>query len=267
MLVEELKQHIQETQQLPTLPIMAQQIMHAANNDEGSFKALSAIVAQDPSTSMKLLGLANAALYGQQSQVSSVHRAVTVVGTDMLKRLALCAFVKAAWKHSVRHEHFWKHSIAVAFGTSFLSENYADVSGDDAFCVGLLHDVDMLVLESILPKAYEEVEQRIAVTDSRLEAEQHLLGVDHTQAGAWFAERWKLPPTLIDGIASHHCESEDSISSMIRVAERAALGMDLGLHGELDEEPLEGQSEVETYLRSKAFEIDAFFSVEPKKAA
>ncbi len=261
MRVEELKRHIFETQQLPTLPIIAQQIMSAANREQDSLRVLSEIVAQDPSLSMKLLGLANAALYGQQAQVSSVHRAVSVVGTQMLKRLSLCAFVKAAWKNDIRHEHFWKHSIAVAYGTSYLAQHQKVASADDAFCGGLLHDVGVLVLESILPKAYEQVEEQIVVTDCRQQTERDLLGVDHAQAGAWFAERWMLPQVLIDGIAGHHAEDEASMARMIQIAEQAALSVDLGLYGEIEEEPMDEQQEVEDYLRSRAAHIDAFFSI------
>ncbi len=259
MRVQDLKRHIYETDQLPTLPVVAQQIMSAANNDDDSLKALSDIVQKDPSLTMKLLVLANAAQYGQQAQVSSVHRAISVVGTEMLRRLALCAFVKAAWANDTRHQLFWKHSIAVAFGTSFLSQGDEDVSADDAFAAGLLHDMGVLVLDTVLADAYQEVEDRITEAASRQEAEQYLLGVDHTQAGSWFAYRWQIPRTLIEGISGHHAEGGSSISRMIRIAERAALSVELGLDGEVDDEPFEQQNEVEAYLQSKGAEIDAFF--------
>ncbi len=267
MRVQEIKECIYTTKDLPTLPIVAQQIMSATNQENDSFKLLSETIKKDPSLTMKLLGLANSALYGQQGQVSSVHRAVTVVGTETLRRLALSAFVKDAWENDVGHEHFWRHSIAVAFGTSFLSEHYAVVSGDDAFCAGLLHDVGVLVLETVLPEAYRDVEHRIVETGCRQEAEQNLLEVDHTQAGGWFADRWQLPHVLIEGISEHHTGGEGSISNMIRAVEQAALGADLGLFGESEEAPVESQAEVEAYLRSKGDEIDTFFGIMTSKPA
>ena len=279
--VQELKESVYTTKELPTLPIVARQIMNASV-EEDSFKALSNVIEKDPSLTMKLLGLANSALYGQQSQVGSVRRAVTVVGIEMLKRLALCAFVKAAWGNDVQREHFWKHSMAVAFGTDWLSKHYEAISADDAFCAGLLHDVGVLVLDTIFPEAYKKIEKRIVVINSRQEAEQEILGVDHTQAGAWFAERWQLPQNQIEGIAGHHSDSEDSMSEMIRVAEQAALNADLGMYGKRKEAalhtdlgmygkrkqvPVEQQEEVEAYIRSKGYEIDVFFRMTSKPAA
>ena len=256
--LEELKESIYTTTELPTLPVVAHQVMSATGEDEGSFKTLSGIVEKDPSLTMKLLGLANSVLYGQQREVSSIHRAISVVGTQTLRRLALCAFVKASWANDAVHEHFWRHSIAVAFGTSFLSEHDDDVSADDAFCAGLLHDVGILVLECVLPEAYREVELRLVEPGCREDVEQNLLGVDHTQVGAWFGHRWQLPRVLIEGIGRHHSRSESSISNMIRVVEQAARNAELGLNGEVEKAPVEHQDEVEAYLRSKDDEIETF---------
>lgn len=110
MRVDELKQQIYRMKDLPTLPIVVQQIMSTADKEEDSLKALTVIVEQDPSLTAKLLGLANAAAYGQQAQVSTaVRRAIARVGTELLKHLALCAFVRKSWAHGAHHEHFWKH--------------------------------------------------------------------------------------------------------------------------------------------------------------
>ena len=266
MRVEELKDRVYEMKELPTLPVVAQQIMRATNEDENSFKTLSKIVEQDPSLTMQLLGLANTAIYGQQARVASASRAISVVGTATLKRLALCAFVKEGWKSDARREQFWRHSIAVAFGTAFLAGCSVVVSPDDAFSAGLLHDVGVLVLETVLPGDYPEVESRIAATVSRADAEQDLFDVDHTQAGAWFADRWQLPGTLIEGIDGHHSDTQGSMPWMIRIAEKAATAVDFGLYGELDEEPEEEVIEAEKYLRSKAPEI-AFFTMAFRPAA
>ena len=243
---------------------MAQRIMSTAESDEDGLKVLSDVVLKDPAISIKVLGLANSALYGQKGQVSSLHRAVTIVGTRMLSRLALCSFVKAAFSSEQRHEHFWKHSVAVAFGASFLSKHNPNVSADDAFTAGLLHDVGILVLDTVFPEAYREIKYAISRLYSRQQAEQEILGVDHNQAAVWFAERWQLPEILIQGISGHHSDNEDSMARMIRVAEQAAISLDLGLSGEIGEEPVEHQSEVEAYLRSKTAEVYAFFGVTSK---
>ena len=207
---------------------------------------------------------------------------MTVVGTETLKRLSLSAFVKAAWANGARRKHFWKHSMAVAFGAEWLSKHYEAISPDDAFTAGLLHDVGVVVLDTILPEAYEEIEKRLVGIDSRQEAEQEILGVDHTQAGAWFAERWQLPQILIEGIAGHHSDSDSSLARMIHGAEQAALNegfglqgetkevagnADLGMYGNREQVPVEEQDDVEAYLRSKGDEIDTFFGTASRPAA
>lgn len=85
------------------------------------------------------------------------------------------------------------------------------MSPDDAFCAGLLHDVGVLVLETVLPEAYKEVEKSLCSVGalSREETERNLFGVDHAQAGAWFADRWQFPQILIEGRTSFPQQGSD----------------------------------------------------------
>jgi HD-like signal output (HDOD) protein len=268
MAADELREQIYRMQDLPTLPIVAQQIMSAADREDDSLWTLARIVEQDPSLTVKLLGLANAAIYGQQAQVSTVNRAITVVGTEKLRRLALCAFINTAWGHDAEREHFWKHSIAVAFGAAFQAQQFNVVSPDDAFSAGLLHDIGILVLDTVRPERYQKVERALQGlgSDAREAVERDLLGVDHAVAGGWLADRWQLPALRAEAIRGHHSSSDGSIPRMIRVAEQAALNSELGLSGEVDG-PVPDHLAVESYLRSKADEIDEFFRITSEKAA
>jgi len=70
---------------------------------------------------------------------------------------------------------------------------------------GLLHDVGKLVLDTNMPAEYKHVVEMVK-NENRLliEAEHEVFDTDHTEVGAWMAERWQLPSELVQSIGYHH---------------------------------------------------------------
>jgi putative nucleotidyltransferase with HDIG domain len=73
------------------------------------------------------------------------------------------------------------------------------------FMGGLLHDIGKLVLDTNLPAEYKQVEVLVKNEKCTLiEAERRIFDTDHTEVGAWMAERWQLPSELVQSIGFHH---------------------------------------------------------------
>ena len=264
----DFKRRIYALRDLPTLPVVARKILLAAEDERSSHRVLASIVSRDQSLTAKVLGLANSAYYGLRAEVRTVNHAVSIIGSTMLRQLALCAFVIDAWKsRGARRPDFWRHSVAVAYAAAFLAGKSGKVSPDEAFCVGLLHDIGVLVLNTEFPKEYAKVHEGLRKDGGeRYEVERSMLGIDHLQAGVWLAERWQLPETFGDAIADHHPETVEglsigTLSEIIRVSDRVAGSIQMGLDGEEQEINLEVWSDVIEHLQSKAKDIDHFFRV------
>jgi HD-like signal output (HDOD) protein len=62
-----------------------------------------------------------------------------------------------------------------------------------------------LVLDTNVPEEYKRVGEIMEIEHcSLIEAERQVLDTDHTHVGVWMAERWQLPPELVESIGYHH---------------------------------------------------------------
>jgi HD-like signal output (HDOD) protein len=98
--------------------------------------------------------------------------------------------------------HFKEHSLRCAVAARLLAEQTGVIAPDDAYALGLLHDIGELLLCSLFPK---EMENFIWLgEETRLEREVAAFGVDHAQIGQWALEAFGLPRTLGATVQTHH---------------------------------------------------------------
>jgi putative nucleotidyltransferase with HDIG domain len=182
--VLDYKRKIYAIRDLPTLPIIAQKVLSLADDEESGLEKLSSIISSDQSLAVKVLSLANSAYYGHRAKISTINHAVVVIGTNMLKQLSLSVVVHGAFARTGRAQTtFWKHSFGTATAASMIAAEARIAAGDVCFMGGLLHDVGELIIHTHFPEEKD---------------------LNHTEVGAWMAERWQLPQQLVDAIAHHH---------------------------------------------------------------
>ena len=92
----------------------------------------------------------------------------------------------------------------------------------DLFVVGLLHDIGKIIIDQYLHKYLLDIIS-IMQTDNILmfEAENNILGVDHSHIGRWLAESWNLPTHIKMGISLHHqppSNTEYEIATIVHIA-------------------------------------------------
>jgi putative nucleotidyltransferase with HDIG domain len=197
------KRRIYAIRDLPTLPVIAQKVMSLADDDTASVQKLATIISSDQALSARVLSLANSAYYGHRGTVSTIQRAMIVIGMNMLKQLSLSVLVCGTIGRGGKDRaQFWKHS----FGTATASAMIVKRTGlkedvDVCFMAGLLHDVGKMILETYFPNETE---------------------MEHTEVGAWMAERWQLPPALISAIGHHHSLLPEHLSQPIVACVHAA---------------------------------------------
>ena len=203
---EDLKRKICATRDLPTLPIIAQKILMLRNDDEDLAEKLENIISNDQSLSVKVLTLANSAYYGHRAQIGTVKHAVVVIGTSMLRQFSLGVLVtKGLGRGPRERERFWRHSLMAANAASTIAKRCMLPNTEICFTGGLLHDIGKLVLDTNMPDEYRQVEALVRSEKySLIEAERRIFETDHSEIGAWMAERWQLPSELVQSIGFHH---------------------------------------------------------------
>ncbi len=209
---ESLRLFVQKITKLPTIPVVAHEILSLTDNDLVSVDKLEKIVSKDPAISAKIVGLSNAAFFGYQMPHASVAGAINKIGFTNAKNIALGISLMTIFdnKHlKLAHDYgrIYRHSIATGLVALRLAANLRIKPDDDLFLSGMLHDLGLLLLNSYFPDIYCKTAETARERKNLLEAETLLLGFTHAHIGAWIADTWNLSDTLHEVIMHHHTPS------------------------------------------------------------
>jgi putative nucleotidyltransferase with HDIG domain len=233
--------------EISSLPSMYSRINDAINNPRMGMNEISRVISEDSGLSARLLRIVNSAFYGFPTKVETISRAVTIVGTQQLRALALATSVMNMFRgipqDLVNMELFWKHSVACGLAARILAAYRKELNTEQYFTAGILHDIGRLILYSKVPDL-----ARQALVRSRTErellfvVEREVIGFDHGAMGAALVRNWKLPAGFEEVVAFHNNPSGAKRypveTAIVHVADIIAHVMQLGTTGERFVPPL-----------------------------
>lgn len=194
---------------LPTLPAIFQELFDRMQDPNAQVSELSAIIARDQALTAKILKLVNSAFYGQPSQISTISRAVIIMGFQAVRSAALGVSVLEQFKNldsdSFSLSGFWRHSIGVACLGKQLSMVLNMAEPEDAFVAGLLHDVGKLVMlqhfeDDVADLTRAAAEQQLTWRS----CEEVLFPINHAGIARALFRAWKFPGNVVEAVACHH---------------------------------------------------------------
>jgi len=197
---------------MPALPVTVGKVLEVCNNPKASPVDLNRVISVDPVLMARVMRLINSAYYGLSGKVTSLVRAIIMLGLNTVKNLALSAAVveNLGRRENFRALHaqgFWRHSLAVGVASKLIAKK-REVSSKDLeeyFIAGLLHDIGKIPMNAVFEDEFLEV---MAHSDRGRTAlyrtEREVLGLDHAAVGRMIAKTWKLSPEVIDAISAHH---------------------------------------------------------------
>lgn len=227
---------------LPTLPGIAMRILEVVNDPQADVQAIAEIVATDLALSAEVLKVINSSFFGLPHKITTVFHAVNLMGSHAVKNLALgFSLVKhlregdgeSAAAGGFDYGRFWKRSLATGVAARALARRKIPEFSEDAFFLGLLHDIGMLALSQAIPDQYALVLREIAASNCNAQAaEKQILGFDHAHLGAYLATSWGLPDTFSVSILRHHRpdtlrREEGALGSLVNLLHLASLFGDL----------------------------------------
>jgi HD-like signal output (HDOD) protein/CheY-like chemotaxis protein len=197
---------------LPSPPEVFLELSRALRSDTADLRSIAALIARDPGSSAKLLQLVNTSFFGLGRDVASVDHAVTLLGLARLQSLLLPAHILDEFRPATRVPGFsMPHQLRRAGRSARLArvlctaEKAAVEATDQAYAIGLLHDVGLLVLAARQPRELAAILQQMSAQTVALSAaEQHVLGATHAEIGACLLDLWGLPPPIVEGVLHHH---------------------------------------------------------------
>jgi putative two-component system response regulator len=156
-------------------------------------------VESEPALAARVLRAANAGCSAGEA-TASLPTACARLGSDAL--CDLIAQAGAVERISYEAVALRDHSLRCATAAKLLAEKTGVLDPEQAYTVGLLHDLGDALLRSHFP---EEAEKIIWLGHPfRIEREIAAFGVDHAQVGQWILDACNVPTTLALTIQTHH---------------------------------------------------------------
>ncbi len=174
-----------------------------------SMEALGRAMEQDQGLAVKVLRMANSVYYGLQSQVTSIKRAVLVLGLQEVRKLLLLSSVRKL-ENKLQPSRFdlntyWQHQVDVAHLAQLVARQSGTGDPDEVFTCGLLHDLGKLIVVVHHPEHWQAMHNLAADKDIPMHhAEDAYWGLDHALIGALTLKNWFLPTSLTEPINWHH---------------------------------------------------------------
>jgi putative nucleotidyltransferase with HDIG domain len=192
-----------------TLPAIFTRIDNLINDPRSDLIDIADVISEDPGLSVRLLKIANSAMYSFPSEIDSITRAITMIGTRQLRDLVLATKVMQVFDsidaNVVDMTAFWKHSIATGIMARILATYRREPNVEYFYLLGLLHDVGRLIMYMEIPElAIQTVEHSKTNNILLHQAEIALLGYDHAVVGAELLSSWNLPESMHDALRYHH---------------------------------------------------------------
>ncbi|QVW36148.1 HDOD domain-containing protein [Geobacter sulfurreducens] len=242
-----LERLVEETVTVYSLPFFYERLNEAINHPRSSIADIGRIITEDQGLTARILKLANSPLFGYHSRVDSITRALTIIGTQQLRDLALAASVMGIFKgipeDLMGMTSFWKHSIACGTIARNLATSRREVNVERFFVAGMLHDLGQLVMCTAIPGTVREMLEESRDNESlHFATERRRLGFDHATVGGAILKKWKIPPNIAEPVACHHipvkAEQFPLETSIIHLADIICQAMEFGFSGEWYVPPL-----------------------------
>jgi len=214
--VDDLRISISQIKDLPTIPLVLTRILDLVEDHNSTIQDLERAILSDQSITAKVLRLANSAFYGFPKKITTISKAIILIGFNSVKNIAIGVSVFAAFQHrdgkgAEEIASGWAHAVAVAYGAKMLATKFGYAKPEEAFVGGLLHDIGKMIL---IHSNYEQyscvLEATAAAGESQLAIERELLGGTHPEIGQILGVQWQLPDSLIACIHLHHTPDQVS---------------------------------------------------------
>jgi putative nucleotidyltransferase with HDIG domain len=265
--------HIDKDLEIPSVPIVLSKILQLVDDNRASARVLEELILHDASLSVRVIKLANSALYSFRSEVKTVAHAITLLGLNMVKSLAIGVSVFESFTQGFRDEitfirRLWMHSFGVGLmAQEIWAKRSNRAEGEFALLCGLLHDLGKVIYFKKDVLGYSQLfamENSGQDPDIRsLEAEYY--GVDHAVLGAILAKQWNLPSELTTVVRHHHDPDAGELPLVAAVSMADVLAKQAGIGYDGDHKITADLAVLQRLLKIDGNEYNALLAFAVKK--
>lgn len=192
--------------ELPAMSANVQELISLSHSSRSAAYDLSKVILKDYSLTNKVLQVVNSAYYSIGRTISSISKAVTIIGFDAVRDLAMAiALFEDFLKSGVE-----KEEISKILTRSFLSglqsreivvNSNMNLIPEEAFICSLLHHLGKIITCIYMPDVYKDIEQELEC-GKKLEdvTRRYLDGLTYSELGIEIAKFWNMSEKIISSM-------------------------------------------------------------------
>ena len=214
-----IQQRLEQTIEIPPLADTAQKIIKLRVDPNASIDEITGVVETDPSLAAQVVSWAASPYYASPGKIRSVEDAIVrVLGFDLVINLALGLALGKTLSlpkdHPQEATPYWQQSIYTAAVIEGLTRAMPRAERPETgltYLAGLLHNFGYLLLAHVFPPHFSLICRHLEANPHLCHTfvEQHLLGINREQIGAWLMKLWDMPEELCAALRFQHDPNYD----------------------------------------------------------
>ncbi len=202
-----LEKILRQIENMPLMQSSANKLLNMLRKPEVTFENIEEVTSKDPKLVMRMLKIANSAVFMRRMPFENLKAVVTYLGLDGIKEIILqetfdgFAQVFANQREKLAHMRRCAH-LATWIG-KLIGVDINLLSRMNS--AGLLHDIGALALCFYDSQEYARATMKVRnEKKSVCEAEIEVFGIDHQELGMLMAKKIGMPDYLWPAMARHH---------------------------------------------------------------
>jgi HD-like signal output (HDOD) protein len=202
------------------LPDACFKIKGLMENEDSSIEDFANVISVDPSMTSRLLQIANSAIYSFPGEISTISRAITIIGTQAIYNMMLVDVAATAFKHfsnqAIDLKRFWRMSIFCGLAAKNLAIKAGIRDIERLFVAGLLQNFGELIVAKISPELAQQCE-KYSPEQLPWSLQQRFLGFTYTEVSAELLKIWQIPEKIILPIRHYNEAKTIQINKDVKV--------------------------------------------------
>lgn len=198
--IEFLLRRMRVKSEFPALSDSIRSINRIASSDKESASTLGRVILKDFALTNRLLKLVNAATFGQYGKVSTISRAVVIVGFEAVRSMAVTLLFLDHLQNKAQAENL-KEDVVGSLLSGLLARQI--VGGDlrdneEAYICAVYQNLGRLLATYYFYEESQEVARLMASKHlSEEQASSQVLGISFEQLGIEIAKTWNFPERIL----------------------------------------------------------------------
>jgi HD-like signal output (HDOD) protein len=202
------------------LPDACFKIKGLMEKEDSTIEDFANVISVDPSMTSRLLQIANSAIYSFPGEISTISRAITIIGTQAIYNLMLVDVAATAFKHfsnqAIDLKRFWRMSIFCGLAAKNLAIKAGIRDIERLFVAGLLQNFGELIVAKVSPELAQKCEQ-YSPEQLPWNLQQKILGFTYTEVSAELLKIWQIPEKIILPIRHYNQAKTIQINKDVKV--------------------------------------------------